>query len=644
VETNPSNLSWLLAAPDDFRLQVRALAGPGSATHARRLASHRLNLNQLHMLGRALPGIIARDRLKTTKLGVLSNATTDLILPAFAVSALRHGVWLENVGTAFDQAVQQAVDPSSDINRARCDFVLLALDHRGLSLLPAPGDPERARRLVENALQLIDALGRGLRNGSGCSVILQTLPQVPTTLFGSLERSVPGTTQWMIDRFNSDLRAHVTGSSDLLLDVAALAETVGLMRWHDPVQWAVGKFPCAHDVVPLYADWLGRLLAAASGKSRKCLVLDLDNTLWGGVIGDDGLGGIVLGNGHPAGEAFLSVQQAALALRDRGVILAVSSKNDDEIARSAFRKHPEMLLKEEHIAVFQANWRDKPANIKAIAETLNIGVDSLVLLDDNPAERAQVRDALPDVAVPELPEDPAFFAQILSAAGYFESIGFTAEDGQRADQYQANAARAELLGSATDLESYLRSLEMKAIVGRFDSVSRARITQLINKTNQFNLTTRRYTESQVMALEPSSAPLTLQIRLLDKFGDNGIVAIVICVPDGPDWTIETWLMSCRVLNRRLEETTLNCIVAAAKSAGVRALIGQYLRTERNEMVKDHYSRLGFERLDEGEGASRWRLDVASYAAASVPIEIVERDSPASGPGADRGRIPDSARA
>ena len=250
---------------------------------------------------------------------------------------------------------------------------------------------------------------RVARAASGCSVIRQTLRSWTNRTFPEVVgEAEQGMTQWMIDQFNRDLRAAVAGSSDLLLDVGALAEMVGLTCWHDPVQWAVGKFPCAHDVVPWYADWLGRLLAAARGKSRKCLVLDLDNTLWGGVIGDDGLAGIVLGNGSPAGEAFLSVQQVALALRDRGVILAVSSKNDDDVARSVFRKHPEMLLKESHIAVFQANWRDKAANIKAIAETLNIGIDSLVLLDDNPAERAQVRDALPEVAVPELPERSGF--------------------------------------------------------------------------------------------------------------------------------------------------------------------------------------------------------------------------------------------
>ncbi|MEO8132701.1 MAG: HAD-IIIC family phosphatase [Betaproteobacteria bacterium] len=641
---NPSNLPWLPAAPDDFRLRVRALAEPGAGAsiRAQRSAAHRLDLNQLHTLGRALPGIIAREQIKPVRLGVLSNGTTDLILPAFAVSALRHGVWLECVGTAFDQAAQQALDPLSDINRAGCDFVLLALDHRGLSLVPAPGDPQRAVSTVDHALQHLDAMRRGLRDASGCSVIVQTIPQVPTALFGSLERSVPGTTQWMIDRFNGELRTAVAGSPDLILDVAALAETVGLAQWHDPVQWTLGKFPCAHQLVPLYAEWLGRLVAAARGKSRKCLVLDLDNTLWGGVIGDDGLDGIVLGNGSPAGEAFVSVQQAALALRDRGVILAVSSKNDDDVARGPFRSHPEMLLKEEHVAVFQANWRDKAANLKAIAETLNIGVDSLVLLDDNPAERAQVRDALPEVAVPELPEDPAFFAQILLAAGYFESTRFTVEDTQRAAQYQANAARAELLGAATDLGSYLRSLQMKAVVGRFDSVARGRITQLINKTNQFNLNTRRYTESQVTAFEESAGGLTLQIRLLDKFGDNGIVAIVICIPDGKNWFIDTWLMSCRVLNRKLEETTLNCIVAAARRSGVEALIGQYLRTERNDMVKDHYQRLGFERLDDQADGSRWRLEVAGFTAASVPIEIVEAGTASAAvPGEDAAPVPES---
>ena len=618
------DLPWLAEPPHDFRQRVRSLSASNLDRHklARSLAGCRLSGNQLHTLGTTIAKI-ATDEADVTRLGVLSNGTADLLLPAVTVSALRHGVLLQTIGTAFDQVAPEALNPNSAMNQARCHFVLLAVDHRGLPFTPTPGDADRARATVDSALRYIDSIRHGLRSASGCTVVAQTAPQVANSLFGSLERNVPGTLQWLIDQYNYELRVRVGNSSDLLLDTAALAESVGLRQWHDPVQWTLGKFPFSHAMVPLYADWVGRLVAAARGKSRKCLVLDLDNTLWGGVIGDDGLAGIVLGNGSPAGEAYLNIQQTAIALRERGIVLAVSSKNDDHVARSAFRSHPEMLLKEEHIAVFQANWQDKASNLKAIAETLNIGIDALVLLDDNPAERAQVREALPEVAAPELPNDAAFYAETLLAAGYFEAIGFTAEDQSRADQYQANTARAELLGAASDLESYLRALEMQAICSPFDRVGRSRITQLINKTNQFNLTTHRYTESEVEAFETSASGLTLQVRLIDRFGDNGIVAVVICVEQNFDWLIDTWLMSCRVLNRTLEQATLNYIVSSAKRAGVRALIGEYLKTERNSMVKDHYARLGFSPIAVDDDRSQWRLDIASYLAAPVPMAIVE---------------------
>ena len=624
MEAGPADLPWLVEPSEDFRLRVRALREPSSESRAQaqQLARLRLDGNRLHSLGQAIARLVAANPSGATRLGVLSNGTTDLLLPALGASALRHGAWLEVIGTAFDQVATEALDPASAINRSQCHLVLLAVDHRGLPLVATPGDLTSARANLEAAFAYIDSIRAGLRAGSGCTVILQTVPQVPATLFGNLERTVPGTMQWLIERYNEGLRERAAASADLLLDAASLAETVGLARWHDPVQWTLGKFLFAHDLVPLYCDWAGRLIGAVRGKSRKCLVLDLDNTLWGGVIGDDGLAGIVLGNGNPAGEAHLSVQQAALALRERGVILAVSSKNDDAVARSAFREHPEMLLKEDHIAVFQANWQDKASNLQAIAATLNIGIDALVLLDDNPAERSQVRAALPEVAVPELPADPALFAGTLLAAGYFEAVGFTAEDRQRAGQYQANAARTAALGTATDLQSHLQSLQMRAICTPFDEIGRARITQLINKTNQFNLTTRRYSEVDVKSFEQSPVGLTLQIRLVDRFGDNGMISVVICRPEGPDWWIDTWLMSCRVLNRKVERTTLNQIVAAAKAAGVRALIGEYLKTERNGMVEEHYARLGFEPLEAGAERSLWRLDVNAYVAEPVPIEVV----------------------
>jgi FkbH-like protein len=376
-------------------------------------------------------------------------------------------------------------------------------------------------------------------------------------------------------------------------------------------------------VVPLYAEHVCRLLAAALGKSKKCLVLDLDNTVWGGVIGDDGLAGIVLGQGSPRGEAHLAVQAAALALRDRGIVLAVSSKNDDTIARQPFREHPEMLLREDHIAAFQANWQDKASNLRAIAQTLNIGLDALVLLDDNPAERLQVREALPEVGVPELPPEPELYVRTLLAAGYFESVQFTAEDRERAAQYQANAARSAMLGSATDLQSHLASLQMQAHMAPFDEVGRARISQLINKTNQFNLCTRRRSEAEVAALESMPGTLTMQVRLTDRFGDNGIIAVVVGMPDDNAWILDTWLMSCRVLNRGVERAMLNVIVARARAYGLKRLLGHYQPTEKNALVRDHYARLGFLPLSAPAqaGATSWSLELDSYRDLQTQISL-----------------------
>lgn len=618
------DLPWLVQPAEDFRSQVKRVreGGPDALAWARRLSNFGLNSAQLHTLGNAVIPLLA-VREGVTRLGVLSNGTSDLLLPALTVSAFRHGVELEALGTSFDQVAPEALDPQSKINRSRCNFVLLALDHRGVPLSTSPGNVDLAQQTVVAALRYTEMLCNHLKDASGCTVIVQTLPQVGCSFFGSLERAVPGTLQWLIDHYNHELRGRLTQTSDLLLDVAALAEMLGGLEWHDPVQWTLGKFSFSQRMVPLYADWVGRLMAAARGRSRKCLVLDLDNTIWGGVIGDDGLAGIVLGNGSPAGEAFLEVQATALALRERGIVLAVSSKNDDAVARSPFNSHPEMLLKGEHIAVFQANWQDKASNLRAIARTLNIGTDALVLLDDNPVERAQVREALPEVAVPELPTDPAFYAQTLLAAGYFEATGFTAEDRLRVEQYQANASRAELLESATDLESHLRSLEMRAYCGPFDAVGRARITQLINKTNQFNLTTHRYTATEVEKFETAQSGMTLQVRLVDRFGDNGMIAVVICVSEGPDWVIDTWLMSCRVLNRKVEQATLDCIVRRARDANVRVLLGRYVRTDRNSMVEQHYGKLGFALLSEEPNEAWWKLDVASYTPTPIPIEIFE---------------------
>jgi FkbH-like protein len=501
---------------------------------------------------------------------------------------------------------------------------LLALDYRGLPLaIPSFGGSASTAAAGES-LRFVETIRNGFRAHGGALTIVQTLAPPPETLFGSLDGSVAGTVHAAIARFNMELLAQIAGSGDVVLDVAHLAATVGLSNWHAATQWNMAKFGFDAGFLPLYADHVCRIVAALRGKSRRCLILDLDNTLWGGVVGDDGIEGIVVGQGDPTGEAHLDVQRLAATLRRRGIVLAVSSKNDDEIARLPFRAHPEMLLREDDIAVFQANWQDKATNIVAIADALSLGLDAMVFLDDNPAERGLVREALPAVAVPELPSDPALYARTLAAAGYFEAVTFSDEDRKRADFYAGNARRVALASAAGDLESYLASLDMRIVFRPFDATGRSRIAQLIAKSNQFNLTTRRYTEAEVAAFEADGSTFTLQVRLLDIFGDNGMIAVVVCLPAGEDaWEIDTWLMSCRVLGRGVERAMLREIVHHARARGVGRLIGRYVPSARNGMVAEHYAKLGFRHVaGEPPGATTWEFDTANDTA--PPPMTVER--------------------
>lgn len=407
----------------------------------------------------------------------------------------------------------------------------------------------------------------GLRPSVRSAILVQTVPAPLDPLFGSFDRVHAGSPFAMVETLNRNIADWAGEGRVTLVDIARLATAVGLQNWHDPGHWHASKLAFSPRLIPVYVDVVARTIAAVIGKSKKCLVLDLDNTLWGGVIGDDGLEGIKLGQGSSAGEAFIGIQTMALELRSRGIILAVCSKNEEDVARLPFRKHPDMLLREDHIAVFQANWADKAANLRAIASTLNIAVDALVFLDDNPAERMQVRTALPLVGVPELPDDPALYPRALAAAGYFEAVAFSEEDRNRAESYQANSLRAQALSSSGDLGQYLASLDMVCSIGRVDPLSRSRVAQLINKSNQYNLTTRSYSETEAELAENDSAQHAIQIRLVDRFGDNGIIGVIIADKAEEAWTIDTWLMSCRVLGRRVQEAALAHLAAAAASEG-----------------------------------------------------------------------------
>jgi FkbH-like protein len=458
-----------------------------------------------------------------------------------------------------------------------------------------------------------------------CPIIQQTILNVFPSLLGSNEHRLPGSKRAIVARINALLPLAADKNGVDLLDLNSRAAEDGLWGWHDPALWHRSKQEVTPAASPVYGDLVVRLLAAHQGLSRKCLVLDLDNTLWGGVIGDDGLGGIVIGQGSALGESYVALQLYAKELAKRGVILAVCSKNDMANAVEPFAKHPDMVLRRDDFASFQANWNDKASNIRAIAHEINIGLDSLVFLDDNPFERTLVRQELPMVAVPEVSDEPVDMLRALSDAGYFETVNVTDEDRNRQRQYEINAQREASKASSTDVEGYLASLDMKLISSRFDDMSLQRIVQLINKTNQFTLTTKRYTADEVLEVMHSQDAFGLHLRLLDRFGDNGIIAIIICrMGEDCRMSIDTWLMSCRVLGRQVEEATLDLVVREAKRRGALTLVGEYRRTAKNDMVASLYKNLGFSETHSDSGNGQlFELDLTTYEPSPTKIEIKE---------------------
>jgi FkbH-like protein len=625
-----SELQWLPRLTSEFREKVKTLGNSGDnlGRELQSLALHALDVNQLTTLARTINKFRADGRsldpLVPFRLAVLSNSTIDLIVPALVASAARHGIVLEVIEPLYDQVAQEVLTPDSKVNSSKPDAVLLALDYRALPLKLSLADTETSSSTIQGVIGYLQMLRDGIRTNSNAVCIFQNFAPPAETLFGSLDRVLQGTLRNQLDNINREVAKSVFDAGDVLLDVAGLAETVGLADWHDTKLWNMAKLPFTDELIPLYADHVARTVAALRGKSRKALILDLDNTVWGGVIGDDGLEGIKVAQGDPTGEAHLAVQRLALDLRQRGIVLAVSSKNIDEVARAPFEQHPEMLLKLDHIAVFQANWNDKATNIQAIAEELSLGLDSLVFLDDNPVERGLLRKLLPQVAVPELPDEVAYYARTLSAGGYFESVTFANEDLKRAGFYQGNAKRVNLQKQVGGVDAYLASLDMTITFQPFDATGRTRIVQLINKSNQYNLTTRRYTDPELIAAEKDHEVFTLQVRLADIFGDNGMISVVICRPsEAGVWDIDTWLMSCRVLERKVEHMVLREILEHARLAGVHTLTGIYRPTDRNKLVIDHYSKLGFTKVgEEASGLSRWKFLVKEEGPAGVPMKVV----------------------
>jgi FkbH-like protein len=565
------------------------------------------------------------------RLAILASHTVDHLTPAIRVSGLTRRLALSVHVAPYGQYRQSLLADDPQLAAFQPQAVLLALDARDTPIdLPLEASLEEVDAAVDRRVRELRNLWRRARERFSAQVIQQTLIPVDPPLFGSFEAMAPASPYTVIERLNTALRAAAREDGVLLLDLAwqarGLDHAEGLA---DPVRWHQGKQLISPLLSPFYGDLVARICAAAAGLSRKCLVLDLDNTLWGGVIGDDGVEGIQLGEGTPTGEAFLAIQRYASQLGRRGVILAVCSKNTLEVAEAAFANHPEMVLKRGDIACFVANWQNKADNLRHIAKTLNIGVDSLVFVDDNPAEREIIRRELPEVAVPELPEDAANYVATVAAASYFEAASFTADDAARAKSYAENAERAALMEQATDMEGYLQSLDMVMTVAGIGSAELARATQLTNKTNQFNLTTRRYTEPEVERLAADPKGVAVTLRLADRFGDNGLISVVIARPDDTltddALLIDTWLMSCRVLGRQVEQATLGVLAEAARARGASALVGEYRPTAKNGMVADHYRKLGFAPADPLPGANPdatfWRYDIGEAETPAHHIRI-----------------------
>lgn len=617
--------SWLPVQDgwDERLREVKDMQPAEAAARLRELATTRIEFPQVSKLDRALVRTLEGGRLpelQPVRLAILGSATTSHLPAGIRVAGLRRGLAIEVYEAPYGMYWQELTDAGSGLARFQPDVVLLALDARHLTA----GEGASA----DAAFDLMRNCWRTAKSSFQCQVIQQSVMPVLPELMGNNESRMAGSPLAIALEINRRLpEASVIEGVDLLaVDSFVLAD--GLNAWHDPAMWHRSKHEVHPRAAAMYGEQVARVVAAARGRSAKCLVLDLDNTLWGGVIGDDGLEGIVLGQGNEQGEAHAELQRYARRLTDRGIILAVCSKNEENIALEAFTRHPEMVLKRGDVACFVANWTDKATNLRNIAKTLNIGLDALVFVDDNPAERAIIRQELPMVHVPELPDDPSGYVTTLAAAGYFEGLGLTDEDKARSGQYQANAERERLKESATDMDSYLQSLRMVMTAGPFDSMSLQRVTQLVNKTNQFNLMTERLTEAEVAARMDDPRWITLQARLTDRFGDNGLIAVLMARLEENDTVIESWLMSCRVLGRGVEQACLNMLAESARAKGATRLVGLYRPTEKNGLVRDLYPRLGFTELgDRADGTTMWALDLKTFVPQPVKMEMnVSRES------------------
>ena len=569
-----------------------------------------------HKLSRQLKNIpLDAAGLKPVRIALLATSTVAHFLDVLRLYLAREGFNADIHQCVYDTVFQTGLDPESDLYRFNADIVWIFTNHRDYALPQGQNDSDQA---ALDAVARLSTLWQAILGNSTAHIIQNNADFPLESAFGNYAAQYANSPLSFLRNFNLELSAAAPRGVSIL-DLENLSAIFGRHRWHDERYWYHSKNAFALNAAGLVCHAAARLVGAFKGLSHKCLVLDLDNTLWGGVIGDDGIGGIALGEGSAEGEAFLAFQRYCKALGSRGVILAVCSKNEIDTATAAIENHPDMALRLDDFAHIVCNWSNKADNIRAIAQTLEIGLDSLVFVDDNPAERALVRAELPMVAVPELPGDPALYVRTLDEARYFETIALSAEDWGRGSMYRGNAKRRELLVQFTDLNTYLHDLDMVADCGRLNAQYLPRAAQLVNKSNQFHLTTTRYSEADLEAMNADPNCEVWWFKLADRFGDNGLISVIIVRILDDALTIDTWVMSCRVLARGMEEFIHNHIRDIARRRGVSTVVGLYIPTKRNKLVAQLYDRLGWTLAEPQGEAQRWTLGVVN--AADIPTHI-----------------------
>jgi FkbH-like protein len=549
------------------------------------------------------------------KLAILRSFTVEPIVPLLRAEAFAYGIDLEvNVGD-FNTYVQDMLDSQSSLYRFAPNAVVLAVrtDQAAPELWRDFADlaPEAAQQTAERVVRGYEQWIGAFRKYSQAALIIHSLERPSSPSLGVLDDQSEAGQSELIRQINRELRRITARFHGVyMLDYDALVARHGSEHWHDERKWLMARLPiAAGQLIHMAREWM-RFIVPLSGRTAKVLVVDLDNTLWGGVIGEDGMTGIKVGPEYP-GAAYQALHRALLDLSRKGILLALCSKNNLDDAMEALEKHPGMLVRPKHFAAMRINWTDKAQNLREIAEELNVGVDSLAFLDDNPFEREQVRAVLPEVTVIDLGKNPLEYASAVRNCAAFERLTLSSEDRQRTEMYAAQKQRAGAEQNFQSKEDFFRFLEQEAELEPVSDLTLARIAQLTQKTNQFNLTTRRYTEPQIAEMAKQPEWHIFSIRVRDRFGDHGLVGLAIAHDEGEQCEVDTFLLSCRVIGRTVETALLAHLAESAAQRGRKRLVGWFLPTKKNSPARDFYPQHGFDRQETNDTGSLWAMDLKS---------------------------------